>query len=261
MKVTFLGTSGYGETITRNTVSILVDDHILVDAGEGVTRRLLKRGCAGKITHVFLSHGHMDHIIGLFPLLWQYIVVDRRSSPLKIICPLYVERAIKQILELTHFPLGFQKFPLDFQGLNLEIEHDFHFAIPDYDITATVLEHQPPCIGYRFNQTDAKTRAKSFVFTGDTRPTDQVAKIASSADLLVTECSFPSNLAENAHRLNHMTPIDAATAAKAAGCTRLGLIHHPDYLLDHKTDVLKEISGIFPPKQVIFCEDKMEIMI
>ncbi len=261
MKVTFLGTSGYGETITRNTVSILLDDHILIDAGEGVTRRLLKRKRTQNISYVFLTHGHMDHFIGLFPLLWQYIVVDRRTTPLTIISPQYVERAIKQILELTNFPLGFQKFPLEFQDIDINVGPDFHFKIPDYEITTAVVEHQPPCVAYRFNTVEKEGRTKSFVFTGDTRPTDQVAKLASSADLLVTECSFPSNLAENAHRLNHMTPIDAATAAKAAGCTRLGLIHHPDYLLDHKTDVLKEISGIFPPKQVIFCEDKLEIMI
>ncbi len=261
MKVTFLGTSGYGETAKRNTVSILLDEHILIDAGEGVTRRLLKRNCAGRITHIFLTHGHMDHFIGLFPLLWQYIVVDRRTTPLTIICPLYVERAIKEILELTHFPLGFQKFHLDFQGLDLEGESEFHLAIPEYNITGIKLEHQPPCVGYRFNQAEDIIQAKSFVFTGDTRPTDQIAKLASKADLLVTECSFPSNLAENAHRVNHLTPIDAAMAAKAADCARLGLIHHPDYLLNRKEEVIKEISAIFPPKQVIFCEDKLEIMV
>ncbi len=261
MKVTFLGTSGFGETITRNTVSILLDDHILIDAGEGVTRRLLKKGCAGKITHVFLTHGHMDHFLGLFPLLWQYIVVDRRKIPLYIICPLYMERAIKQILELTHFPIGFQKFPLNYQGLDIDDESEFHFSIPEFTITAMRLEHQPPCVGYRFDTIGDKTHRKSFVFTGDTRPTRQIAQLASNADFLVTECSFPSSLADDAHRLNHLTPLDAAGAAKEANCARLGLIHTPDYLLERKPDVFKEILGTFPPQQVVFCEDKLEITI
>ncbi len=242
-------------------MSILLDNHILIDAGEGVTRRLLKRKCTQNITHIFLTHGHMDHFLGLFPLLWQYIVVDRRTTPLSIISPLYVERAIKQIMELTNFPLGFQKFPLEFQGLDVDAKPDFHLTIPEYDINAMVVEHHPSCVGYRFNRVEEGGRAKSFAFTGDTRPTDQIAKLASKADFLVTECSFPSSLALDAHRLNHLTPVDAASAAKAAGCARLGLIHHPDYLLDHKSEVLKEISEIFPWQQVVFCEDKMEIMI
>jgi ribonuclease Z len=260
MKVTFLGTSGYGETITRNTVSILLDDHILIDAGEGMTRRLLKRKRTQHISHIFLTHGHMDHFIGLFPLLWQYIVVDRRTTPLTIISPLYVERAIKQILELTNFPLGFQKFPLEFQGIDIGAYPDFHLNIPGYEITTAVVEHQPPCVAYRFNAVEKEGRAKSFVFTGDTHPTDQIAKLAFKADFLVTECSFPSSLAQDAHRLNHLTPIDAATIAKDAECARLGLIHHTDYLLDHKSEVLKEITGIYPWQQVVFCEDKLELI-
>ncbi len=261
MKVTFLGTSGYGETAARNTVSILLDNNILIDAGEGVTRRLLKRNCAGKITQIFLTHGHMDHFLGLFPLLWQYIVVDRRTTPLTIICPLYVEHAIEQILELTYFPLKFQKFPLEFHGLDLDRQGSFKLTLPDYEISALLLEHQPACVGYRFDKKEDGAQPKSFAFTGDTRPTDQITKLASEADLLVTECSFPSSLAQDAHRLNHLTVMDAASAAKTAGCARLGLIHYPDYLLDHKASVLKEISEKYPSQQVFFCEDKLEIMV
>lgn len=261
MKITFLGTSGYGETLTRNNVSILLDDHILVDAGEGVTRRLLKRDCIGKITHIFLTHGHMDHLIGLFPLLWQYIVVDQRTDPLHIICPLYVEGAIKQIFALTHFPLSYQKFSLEFHTLDVDGEKVFHLTIPNYDVDAAVLEHLPPCVGYRFNQKIAGEHGKTFVYTGDTRPTSQIMALASQADLFVTECSFPSSLREDAHRLNHMTPMDAASAARDAGCARLGLIHTPNYILEHKTRVLAEISKIYPSKNVLFCEDKMEIML
>ncbi|OLS11988.1 MAG: ribonuclease Z [Promethearchaeota archaeon CR_4] len=261
MKVVFLGTSGYGETGKRNTVSILLNDHILVDAGEGVTRRLLKRICAKKITHVFLTHGHMDHLIGIFPLLWQYLVVDRRTEPLNIICPDYIERAIKQIFDLTYFPLSIQKFTLEFHPLDVDREKQFHVTIPNYEVDAIVLEHQPACVGYRFNQKYHNETGKSFVYTGDTQPTNQITTLALKTNLLVTDCSFPSALSEDAHRLNHMTPLDAARIAKDAECARLGFIHHPDYILDHKTEILAEISRIYPSNNVIFCEDKMEIII
>jgi len=259
MKVVFLGTSGYGETASRNTVSILLDDQILIDAGEGVTRRLLGRDCLGQLTHIFLTHGHMDHLLGLFPILWQYIVVDRREDPLVVTCPAYVEHAIRQILDLTYFPLHVQKFPLEFRGLDVESEISFDVPAPGYNVTGILMEHQPPCVGYRFTCNEGEDAGKTFAFTGDTRPTPAIVQLAQSADFFITECTFPSQSAEIAHQLNHMTPVDAAQVAFEAGCARLGLIHHPDYILDNREEVRAEISGIYSEGEIIFCEDNAEV--
>ena len=237
MKVAFLGTSGFGETPTRNTVAILLDDRILIDAGEGVTRRLLKRGGAEQIMHIVLTHGHMDHFIGLFPLLWQYLIVDRRQYPLDILCPTYVEEAIQQIIALTHFPPNMNDLPLRFHTIEVDSGELSTVNLSDYEITPILMQHSPPCVAYRFTVTHGVDTGKSFAFTGDSRPTEAMTRLAQNADLFVAECTFPEHLAEVAHRLNHLTPVDVAQVAKEAGCARLGLIHHPDYILEHKADV------------------------
>jgi ribonuclease BN (tRNA processing enzyme) len=259
MKVSFLGTCGFGETATRNTVSILLDDHILIDAGEGVTRRLLKRGSLARLTHIFLTHGHLDHVLGLFPILWQSIIVDRREEPLVVTCPAYMEDAIKQILELMHFPLHIQRFPIEFQGLDVETETNFQISIPGYDVTGILMEHQPPCVGYRLTCKEGSDLGKTFAFTGDTRPNPSLVILGNKADLFVTECSFQTELSDIAHALNHMTPVDAAQAASKAECARMGLIHHPDYIIEHKPEVAAEVQEIYPTGELLFCEDYSEI--
>ncbi|OZA25410.1 MAG: 3',5'-cyclic-nucleotide phosphodiesterase, partial [Hydrogenophilales bacterium 17-64-11] len=79
MKLTVLGCSG-GIGSGRHTTSLLVDDDALIDAGSGLTtldfEQLLK------IDHVFLTHAHLDHVLGL-PLLLDS-VGDLRGTPVTV---------------------------------------------------------------------------------------------------------------------------------------------------------------------------------
>ncbi len=92
MKLTVLGCSG-GIGSGRHTTSLLVDDDILIDAGSGITtldfEQLLK------IDHVFLTHAHLDHVLGL-PLLLDS-VGDLRGAPVTV-------HALPEVLEVlsTH---------------------------------------------------------------------------------------------------------------------------------------------------------------
>ena len=67
MKVIFLGTNGWYDTETGNTICTLIQTEqydIILDAGNGLHRA--ERYLDGaKPTFLFLSHFHMDHIEGL----------------------------------------------------------------------------------------------------------------------------------------------------------------------------------------------------
>ena len=65
MKLTVLGCSG-GIGSGRHTTCFLLDDDILIDAGTGITTLSLEQ--LTKIDHLFLTHSHLDHVLGL-PLL------------------------------------------------------------------------------------------------------------------------------------------------------------------------------------------------
>jgi ribonuclease BN (tRNA processing enzyme) len=71
MKVTFLGTNGWYDTATGNTVSVLVRSEafdIILDAGNGIAKadRYITQK---KPALLFLSHFHIDHIAGLHTLV------------------------------------------------------------------------------------------------------------------------------------------------------------------------------------------------
>ena len=79
MKVRVLGCSG---SIARGsrTTAFCLDDRILVDAGTGVGDLTVEE--MGNITHVFLTHSHLDHIAAL-PLLLDTVGIQR-SAPLQV---------------------------------------------------------------------------------------------------------------------------------------------------------------------------------
>jgi ribonuclease Z len=73
LNVTFLGTAGSLPTPERNPSAVLVNregDMILFDCGEGTQRQMMRaRTGMMRLTHIFLTHLHADHILGIPGLL------------------------------------------------------------------------------------------------------------------------------------------------------------------------------------------------
>ena len=68
MRVTFLGTSGAVPTTQRNPSAIQIEregDRLLFDCGEGTQRQMMRYGTGFDIDHVFVTHLHGDHVLGL----------------------------------------------------------------------------------------------------------------------------------------------------------------------------------------------------
>jgi len=68
LSVLFLGTSGSMPTVQRAPTSLLIrrgGDRLLLDCGEGTQRQLLRSVGLPDIEHVFLTHFHADHFLGL----------------------------------------------------------------------------------------------------------------------------------------------------------------------------------------------------
>ena len=68
-EIVFLGTSASAPSVDRGLPASLVlyrDQRFLVDCGEGTQRQLLRSGMGfRKLDKVLLTHGHLDHILGL----------------------------------------------------------------------------------------------------------------------------------------------------------------------------------------------------
>src|SRR3954468_12514240 len=89
MSVLFLGTAGSMPTVQRAPSGLLVrrgGDRILFDCGEGTQRQLLRSVGLPDVEHVFLTHFHADHILGL-PGMMKTFALRGREVPLSIYGP------------------------------------------------------------------------------------------------------------------------------------------------------------------------------
>lgn len=210
MNAIFLGTNGWFETETGNTLCTLIKTdnyNIVFDAGSGFFKidRYLD---AAKPVYLFLSHFHMDHISGLHGLS-------------KIKCPegLYIigqkgtRDVIRHLVDKPFtVPLSELKYRTEILELPAEIE-----KIP-FEIDFLPLLHSDPCLGYRITA-DGLTVA----FCTDTGYCENAVRLGRNSDLLITECAFLPG--EENEEWPHLNPETAARIAVEAEAKKLVLTH------------------------------------
>ena len=103
---------------------------------------------------------------------------------------------------------------------------------------------------------DPPRLGRKIVIAGDTKPSDNIARLARGADVLVHEATFAEELIERAHDDLHSTPSGAASVAKKARIKRLVLTHVSARYGDPKV-LLEEARKVFP--NTIVAEDFMKI--
>jgi ribonuclease BN (tRNA processing enzyme) len=210
MDVIFLGTNGWYDSATGNTICILIkseDYYIVLDAGNGIGK-LDQYYQKAKPVYILLSHFHLDHIAGLH-------ILDKFSfgEGLVIAGP----KGIRNILN-TFINQPFTK-PLDdlsYQTELLEL-HGEKNVFP-FEIRFMELVHTTLTLGYRIHLDN-----KTIAYVPDTGFCPNALSLAQNVDLLIAECAYRPG--ESSEDWPHLNPQDAATIAKQAGARRLALVH------------------------------------
>jgi ribonuclease BN (tRNA processing enzyme) len=210
MQVTFLGTNGWYDTVTGNTVSVLVrtrECDIIFDAGNGIAKadQYISQE---KPVFLFLSHFHIDHIAGLHTL-----VKFRLKQGLKIYC-MPGGAALLHTFVGEPFTVPLEKLP--YPARVFELEEGVH-KLP-FTVECRPLVHPAPCYGYR-----VEIDGRVITFCTDTGVCDNAVTLARNADLLITECGLKPG--ESSPDWPHLNPQDAIGIAKRAGAKRLALQH------------------------------------
>ncbi len=266
MRVTFLGTSGAVPTTERNPSALLLareGDRLLFDCGEGTQRQMMRFEVGFDVEHVFVTHVHGDHVLGLPGLVetWDF---NEREAPLAIHAPAGTRSRIENLLgAIGHRP----SYPLRVTQVSPgEIVLDRE----DYAVRAVETDHDAAAVGYaliedkrkgRFDRETAERElgippgpkysrlhrgepvehdgrtispeevvgpprpGRRVVYTGDTRPTEPVREAAEGADLLIHDATFADDHEDRARRTSHSTAREAARLAADAGARRLALTH------------------------------------
>ena len=284
-----LGCGGMMPLPNRHLTSVLLrreGELFLFDCGEGTQVSLRKLNLRWKkISVIFISHTHADHVTGLPGLLMLSSQVER-DDPLYIIGPPkiadYIE-ASRQVLDMY----------INYEIIVREItEGGVVYEGEDFRVRAFPLRHTKPCYGYtleednrpgefhpekaealkvkrgplwaalqsgktvtaedgsevRPEQVLGETRTgRKFSFVTDSLAFPQIANEVAGSDLFICEGMFERALEENAREKKHMTAEQAARLALAADVKKLALIHYSPRYTEHELkQVIKEAEAIFP---------------
>jgi ribonuclease Z len=263
LSVLFLGTAGSMPTVQRAPASLLIrrgGDRLLVDCGEGTQRQLLRSVGLPDIEHVFLTHFHADHFLGL-PGMLKTFTLRGREAPLNI----YGPRGLKGLMSDLKRIYG----KLSYEVRLLELQPSDAVELGDYRVGAYAAVHRTEALGYALVEDDRPGRfdperarslgvpagpefgrlqrgepvqadgrvieprevmgearpGRTLVFTGDSEPCEATIAVARGAELLVHDGTFAEDEAERARQTGHSTAGQAAEVARAAGVSLLALTH------------------------------------
>ena len=242
MKIVFLGTNGWYDSPTGNTISILIETNeasIILDAGNGLYKADRYIG-KGKPVHLFISHTHLDHIIGLH-LLNKFAF----KEGLTIYGQQGTQAALQTIFNTTYsLPLANLPFPVEIE------EFDGLYKNQCFEVQSAAMRHSVPTIGFRIS-----TQNKIITYCPDTGYCKNAVKLARNADLLITECAFRPG--EQNDNWPHLNPETAARIALEAQAKQLALIHfdasrYPTIETRHQAQ--KTAQTIFPNTIATFDE-------
>jgi ribonuclease Z len=214
----------------------------LVDCGPGVVRRAAaakRKGIAElavqNIHVVFITHLHSDHTVGYPDLIFTPWVVGR-SVPLEAYGPRglgdmtkYIEKAWEKDIEVRTYD---GHAPHTGYEVNVhEIEPGIVYKDKNVTVSAFLVKHGSwdQAFGYKFEAPD-----RTIVISGDTRPTDAIAKACNHCDVLVHEVYSEARVSklppgqQEYSRTFHTSTVELAKEAAAAR-PRLLVLYHQMY--------------------------------
>jgi ribonuclease Z len=301
-EIVFLGTSASAPSVHRGLSAQVImhkQYRFLVDCGEGTQRQILQSGIGFKrLDKILITHGHLDHILGLAGLLSTFARWEAMDR-LEIWAGKWALERIHDllygvVLRGARPPLQIDLFEIK-PGVLMEDE--------SFQVSAFPVSHRgPDCYGFLFEEKARRQflteRAEALgvpagperrdlvagrpvtladgrviypeqvlgpliagaklVHVGDAGRTDNLLEVCRNADGLVIEATYLDVEADLAREFSHLTAKQAATLALNAGVKQLVLTHISRRY--REKEVLEEAQAVFPRTAVARDFDQYRIV-
>lgn len=263
--------------------------YCLIDCGEGTQNRLREIDNAKlfQISHIFITHAHGDHYLGLMGLL-NSLGLMRRSKPLHI----FAHQCLKSVIDANHKAMGFTSpYPIIFHILPEKGSGLLH-ENPFFKVHFFQLDHRIACTGFRFTEviqqkklnikkltelgipnrdwgaiqkgndyskngqsfsneelTLTQPRPRSYSYCSDTRYDERILEHIQDSSCAYIETTYTNKEKDLAYDRYHCTAEDAATMAKKAMIQQL-LIGHFSSRYKNVRPFKQEARQIFPNTKI-----------
>jgi len=287
-EIIFLGTSASAPSAHRGLPSQMIKHNqhrFLVDCGEGTQRQILKSGLGfRRLNRLLITHGHLDHILGIGGLLSTYLRWEAMDK-LEIYGG---QSALDRIHDLI-FKVVIRNVKPPFPINLIPVKEGVVIEEKDLTISAFPVNHRgPDCFGYIFEEKGKRpflaAKAESLkipqgpwrrdlvngkeallpdgriiqadevlgtfkpgvklVVVGDAGETESLMPYCKDADALIIEGTYCKEEAEMAQQFAHLTAHGAAEFAKNVNAKRVFLTHISRRY--REKDVEKEAREVFP---------------
>lgn len=271
---------------------------IFLDCGEGTQRQLAFANLRyGRLSKVLVTHLHGDHVLGLGGLL-QTLSLSGRSKKLHVFGPPGISKFLQALRETLHFMSSFEVIISEVQEAGKVFDTDQYIirvCKADHEnvfsLAYSLEEKQRPGEffpekarkmgvpegplwrklqnGESIKLTDGtvvhpetvvgpKRPGRKVVYSGDTKPTKEIASMSLNADVLIHDSTYDDRLSDKAAEYGHSTASQAARVAKDANVKLLVLTHISNRYRSDAT-LLEQAKSIFG--NTIAAKDLMSITV
>ena len=140
---------------------------------------------SAQIDTILVSHFHGDHFAGLPFLFLEYVYVEPRIRPLRIVGPPGVEERVMAIFAAMYADSASEPLPYELQFIEARPGKELVFEERRVECFPVPHQKHPPSYGYEIRST-----GREIVYSGDTGWTEDLLVRAEGADLFICECSF-----------------------------------------------------------------------